>query len=397
MIEAKFDDISADHIRALIENEIREGRTIEYKERLPGDGTDDRREFLVDVSSFANASGGDILYGVTDKRDGENKPTGVPARAAGLGGCNIDAEVLRLEALIRDGISPRVQQVRVRSVDGFDDGPIMIVRIPRSWESPHMVSFRNHSRFYSRNSAGKYQLDVAEIRSAFAVSEALPERIRRFRDDRLARIVADETPALLFDEAKIVMHAMPLASFSGTFQLDPAAMGGEQERLEQAVPFGRQRYNIDGYLLHGHPDQSGKCYGYCQIFRNGVIEWTNADMLRTDDGQKEIASAYLEDQLIKTATAALASMKSLDAPLPIVVMLAMLGVRGFTLYVDRRRFTREAHPIDRDTLIFPDVAFEDYESDVPTTLRPIIDALWNACGFRGSPYYSDDGVRTPPR
>jgi hypothetical protein len=53
------------------------------------------------------------------------------------------------------------------------------------------------SRYYSRNAAGKYSVDVTEIRSAFGLSESLPDKIRWFRDDRVAKIVADETPVKL--------------------------------------------------------------------------------------------------------------------------------------------------------------------------------------------------------
>ena len=32
-----------------------------------------------------------------------------------------------------------------------------------------MTTFKNASKFYARNSAGKYQLDVGELRTAFIV------------------------------------------------------------------------------------------------------------------------------------------------------------------------------------------------------------------------------------
>ena len=57
-----------------------------------------------------------------------------------------------------------------------------------------MVTFKKTSRFYTRNSAGKYQMDVGELRSAFAASELLGERMHRFRTERLSKIIAGETP-----------------------------------------------------------------------------------------------------------------------------------------------------------------------------------------------------------
>ena len=88
MIEKQFGAIEHTDIDALIESKRSERRTLEYKAELPL-GTDDaKREFLSDIASFANSAGGDILYGVTDERDGNGQPTGIPLEAGGLTGVN---------------------------------------------------------------------------------------------------------------------------------------------------------------------------------------------------------------------------------------------------------------------------------------------------------------------
>jgi hypothetical protein len=53
-----FDQIGKDEIDSLVENEVREGKTLEYKEKLAGSTDSEKKEFLADVSSFANAAGG---------------------------------------------------------------------------------------------------------------------------------------------------------------------------------------------------------------------------------------------------------------------------------------------------------------------------------------------------
>jgi hypothetical protein len=50
--------IDAARLEALRVDGVREGRQLEYKETLPGNSDDDKKEFLADVSSFANAAGG---------------------------------------------------------------------------------------------------------------------------------------------------------------------------------------------------------------------------------------------------------------------------------------------------------------------------------------------------
>src|SRR5437868_6690849 len=115
MIAKRFHQITKNDIDSLITNSVREGRTIEYKQQLPGGKDDDKKEFLADVSSFANASGGDLLLGVEELRDAANKATGIPESAHGLSGINVDQEIRRLESMIRDGIEPRIPAVQIRA------------------------------------------------------------------------------------------------------------------------------------------------------------------------------------------------------------------------------------------------------------------------------------------
>ncbi len=68
--------------------------------------------------------------------------------------------------------------------------------------------------------------------------------------------------------------------------------------------------------------------------------------------------------------------------------------------IDVSLFLESGEPIDRDTLVLPEVFIEDYESiinesEVARTLRPIFDAIWNACGFERSYNYDEDGNWNP--
>ena len=56
----------------------------------------------------------------------------------------------------------------------------LIVRIPKSWNSPHMIDFRGKTKFYTRNSAGKHQMDIDELRMSFSLSESIIEKIKSF-------------------------------------------------------------------------------------------------------------------------------------------------------------------------------------------------------------------------
>jgi hypothetical protein len=54
-------------------------------------------------------------------------------------------------------------------------------------------------------------------------------------------------------------------------------------------------------------------------------------------------------------------------------------------------------PIGLDVLPLPEVLVENYGADVPTVLRPMFDALWQACGLEQSLNYNAQGNWEPAR
>jgi predicted HTH transcriptional regulator len=69
-----LDEIDATVLERLKADSVREDRQLEYKEMLPGGSDEEKREFLSDVTGLANAAGGDLIYGVRERRD-EGAPT----------------------------------------------------------------------------------------------------------------------------------------------------------------------------------------------------------------------------------------------------------------------------------------------------------------------------------
>src|SRR3972149_8087710 len=201
MINRNIEEITKDDLLALINNEVLERKTLEYKKSLPGNSDSDKKEFLADITSFANASGGDLIFGMV-----QDSATGIPKVLEGMNVTNADEEKTRLDNLIRTGIQPRLPSVQIGTIPLENSKMAIIIRTQKSWISPHRVILGVHDKFYSRNSSGKYPLDVGELRIAFNLSETTTERIRNFRLDRISKILANETPVPLYDNPKIVLH-----------------------------------------------------------------------------------------------------------------------------------------------------------------------------------------------
>jgi hypothetical protein len=280
MLPVDIDEVGPEHIAALVSERVAERKILEYKERLP-DGSDSaKKEFLADVCSFANSSGGDVIFGVQDQRDANGRATGVPEAAVGLSGVNIGAERERLEAMIRDGIKPRIPSIQTRKIEGQGTGPTIILRIGRSWIRPHMVTYGGTSRFYSRHSTGKYQLDVQEIGQAFAEQRSMGEQLRNWREERIAKFLSDDGPAALSGAAKLLVHFIPAAALAGQQTAGLWPVPNEVRNLLRPSSFSGAswRYNADGFLVYS-VEGGGKSISYVQLFRNGCLEYGDGYIL----------------------------------------------------------------------------------------------------------------------
>jgi predicted HTH transcriptional regulator len=96
-----LESINEADLLQLIDRKESERRLIEYKQCLHGNGDGEIKEFLADVTPFANADGGDLVYGMEED-------SAIPTKLTGLDIGDPDSAILRLESSIRDGIDPRI-------------------------------------------------------------------------------------------------------------------------------------------------------------------------------------------------------------------------------------------------------------------------------------------------
>ncbi len=212
MLNKVLEKIDLKDLETLVQNSVAEGKSIEYKLLLPGNTDKDKKEFLADVSSFANTAGGDLIFGLREEN-------GVAVKIEGITVLNTDEEIRKYDNLIRDGIEPRIQAT-IHKVQVDDERIAIIIRISKSWIGPHRVIFQGHDKFYARNSGGKYVLDTMELRAAFSLSDTLVDKIKHFRIARITALMAGNTPIPFYEGGKIVLHLIPLEAFSPSISID---------------------------------------------------------------------------------------------------------------------------------------------------------------------------------
>ena len=321
LLHLPLDAITEQHLSALIATGARESLHIDYKRETYGGSDAARREFLADVSSFANAAGGDIVIGMAEN-------AGVPSEITPFRD-DADRERLRLEQMARDGIEPRISGLAVRVVP-VSGGVVFIVRVPKSWNPPHRVTFKNSSRFYARSSGGKYEPDIGELRNLFLAAPHLAERIRAFRMERITRIAAGETPVALSGETpgRAVLHVVPYSAFGG---FDPYLIRKLENSWQSFKSFNRIRYpclrcvNFDGFVTLSNPNEGAPEHAsYCQVFRHGAVETVN--YISSEEVHSGNAFNYFKAGILTSVADLTKALAHCDVAPPYVVMFSLLNM-----------------------------------------------------------------------
>jgi hypothetical protein len=414
MIPKPVDQVTEDDLRRLIGSS--ESRELEFKQSI-GRSDEDVKEFLKDVSAMANATGGDVIYGVVEDID-ENGNT-VATEIQGIAGENSDDVVLRFDSLIRDCIKPRLLGIRIQPVLLNNTHSVFIVRVPRSWNAPHVVDRKGHWRFYYRDSAGTHPMDVTELRNAVTFADTLTKRLEEFRLQRLATIAADP---LLESSAKIVLHFQPLSSIQPEAPLEMSRLKIDARKLvliPSDTTLSETRLNFEGILAYNPHNPDG---GYIQLFRNGSIEAVDAHQLKGN----RIPIRDVERTIINATVRLLGLINDLGLSSSVQFHISLLGVKGYKLKIDTGNqifatsFIEEAaerHEIDRSDLLLPglllteetvskfaDLAIPDRLNEpryldlgnhvTAGLLHPLFSIIWNAAGFRESLYFDSEEAWT---
>jgi hypothetical protein len=385
VLDKPIDQIVEEDLKSVVENQTIEQRSLEYKSQLPGKEQSDKKEFLAEVSSLANTIGGTIIYGI--REDDKH----VPKSVDGIDVDDADETIRGLEQMVRDGIRPRIPHFTTRALQLSNGKKAFLMRVERSWASPHMVSYGGNGRFYYRSSNGKYPMDVDELRDAFGRADALSTKMKRFIQERNIEILIENTPVKLEPGAKLICHFIP---FSFSDSLSVVALKRFHEMINILCPSAvgslDGNYNFEGFCAFSGLSH-GTAHYYVQLFRNGIIEVA----LNIEPDDKTIEPLLIEEHVLGFSKQYLSVLKELGITPPIALSITILGANGYTkAKVPGEYRGRPAVPIPQEELTLPIIQFDDYGQELTELLKPSFDALFNALGIQRSPSYNEKGIWT---
>lgn len=390
MLTKRLSDLTSNDIEALAG--VSESRHLDFKSAPVGGQDKDKREFLADVTAFANASGGDIIFGVEEQE-------GVACAFPGIRVENSDSEKLRLDNLIRTGTEPRLTHFDLHWLSANDGAGFLIVRIPRSWTAPHRVTLQGHDKFYIRNSAGKHPMNTDELRGAFTLSQTIVERMRGFRAERVEMIHRDEGPFALKPGSKLIFHGIPLGAF-----VDPPNLTLNYETTRLIPPFGSgghsHQHTLEGIAAHS-PAQVDGVRAYTLAFRSGIVEGV-ADLAveRVNGGHPVIGLVRLEQYIMEGWAALLRVAQHYDIDPPFYVFISILGIGNVVPRIPENRMLEvEGAPYRRNNLLLPEFEVSRDRAGLTDTIlfKSAFDQIANGFGLYGSLNYGADGRYIPRR
>ena len=362
----------------LVEDREREGLAVEFKRDMYGNADAQKKEFLKDISSFANSNGGHLIVGV---EEAEGVATGISPIIG-----NSDEALQRLEQMARTGIEPRIVGIQMRALQMEGGAFVYIIRVPKSWNPPHRVSYQNSNRFYLRSSAGVHEASVDELRAIFANGAGMRERIKARINERVRSLELNEGVVPLAQgagaEGKLVLHVLPFSAFTSNDSIDVAAASAQDtsQLLQPLGSNGNPRINFDGFM-NVRPAEVP--HGYTQVFRNGIVEATKVRVIAADEGDRVIPCRPLVENLYQRVPSYVRALQRLEVAPPFGVSISLIDVEGAILRTGAPFEAEFQHAIDRQTLVLPMQNISDFGSDAEylAALSPAFDALWNAVGL----------------
>jgi Putative DNA-binding domain len=370
MLDMPIEALNQADLERLVINQVTEGRTLDFKRSLPGGSDAEIKEFLADVSSFANAQGGDLVFGIEESAGAASAVTGIEVSDG-------DAAILRLENSLRDNISPRLIGVRMVWVLLASGKCVLVMRISAGFAAPHRVVFKGQGRFYNRNSAGKFEMDVHDLRHAFTESGSLPSRFRQLHAEAIERAKGWEMPLRIKEAPTAVVSVMPISLFREERDLSVS-------RDHALVPIEPSGYSsidmIEGILVHSPlMEGSRSVRSFAITHRTG-----RADIAWTIGGRREIQGQNrdlvfhpsFENGLLDAAVSAQTQLRIYGIEGPWVIFASVFNILSHYMVLGDGYPTSEAY---KDQALLGEIRADQFDEDV---LRPIANNLWLLFGVR---------------
>lgn len=354
--DKNFKDWTEDDIRTLLGNDIyRESQFLDYKRTFEFLEATDKRgkaegkdEFRNDVCSFANADGGELIFGIAEK-DGVAAYIMPITKITNCDRCELELRNILLP------IQPSMPNVEFKFIP-MEGGYVVVVHIEKGIFKPYMtVENQTVFRFFVRHGNRKDAMSYSEISNHFLHAASLSAEIKRFRMERLAELLDDNTG--LFG----VIHVIP-ANFTNPADYIPMCdfcKAGKIPLPEQLNNYiqGRMMPNVDGVWF---PSEDGlRDFQLLRLFNNGTVELKYNLYLQEWRGEKYLVSFEFLNAIGDIVEGTAEIYKALGRHSTMYICTSIIGCKGYWNFDNRSAAYPVASKVDRDRIFCTPIEVRD--------------------------------------
>lgn len=368
-----------------------ETQTLEFKAILPLNEEDARQEFRKDVCALANAEGGDLVYGISERSSRANAILPLP-------GNDFDGVKRRLRQILESRVEPRIHGIQFYHCVLAGGGFVLVLHVPASYDGPHRFGTTEH-RFAIRNDTSTSDMTYDQLRNAFGRGATLLEKAVQFRAARLDKIATGQTPRKVAPGVVLALHIIPISGLAGRANVDITGLQSDVAVLRVDAEYAWSRVaNLDGLVSYPYDDPNGvDCYS--QLFRNGAFEILKNITFDPSPGKAPawVVGKWVGEQVRNGLDIYAKAAPRLGVQGAIVVSISLSGTEGTVLALNSRSATRL--PIPDNRLDLPEIIVEDIagELNLDAIAKPILDVLYQCYGQPQCNLFDKDGKWCPPR
>lgn len=380
MFGIPIENLTESDIQQLVDSHALESQHLDFKAKLPClIDTRSKGDFCEDIAAFANATGGDLVYGISDKA---NDTTGAKSsdQILGVEVENADELIRKITDIVRNGVEPRGQDVRVRVILFANGKRVVVVRVPESLSKPLMAVEKRSWKIRTNNKNSDMQYN--QIKSSFLNSANQAEQIRSFREQRKTAILSNDSIAPYCGDKLIVYHFIPKPSYDQELELDLSLYSKSVLRLPACnrITSGLSRATMDGFAFFGtEAGRTEPLFSKTEIFHSGTIEMVDALTLQHGN---ELNLDETQAVIRKAITDAHDVMSRINVTCRVSFFLTILNIEGMRLWTDPYDPRQREFRACQKNLDFPEYVLEPNQE-----IEPLINAtllrLRNAFGLPG--------------
>ena len=282
-----------------------------------------KNEFRHDICSFANAEGGYIFFGITEKN-------GV---ATDLCGIDIpDGNTDKFELDRRNDISiilPATPNVKFRFIS-IGQKYVVILKIDKGFQSPYVCrENEDNYRFFVRRGNSKRPVSYSEVQRMFTQSAMIAQEMHNFRLQRAHELLGGIEPN---NPRTAIIHIIPATMLEPSTYVEPYKLLATKKvyypSLFQNHCSGIAMPNVDG--LNFPPNEWNRWSGI-QIYNNNIIERLISlkTFTHNDAGKEALRSGIIFEiipTLLKSAISYYRLLKTISRAYNCITVLGCVGL-----------------------------------------------------------------------